>query len=107
MASTLALLRRLAEAKADFVLVGGMAAIVHGSASVTDEGIIDFLGEVLAVGAFQQVAGRAVTVDLGGFTCRVIGLEDLLACKRALGRPKGLRVALELEAVLRRRGPQT
>lgn len=42
-----------------------------------------------------------VALDLGGFSCRVVSLDDLLSCKRALGRPKDLRVVLELEAVKR------
>lgn len=37
MASTLGLLRRLATEKVEFVLVGGMAAIAHGSLSVTED----------------------------------------------------------------------
>lgn len=37
MASTLGLLRRLVAEKVEFVLVGGMAAIAHGSASVTED----------------------------------------------------------------------
>ncbi len=37
MASTLALLRRLVTEKVEFVLVGGVAAIAHGSASVFGE----------------------------------------------------------------------
>lgn len=156
MASTLELLRRLTEARVEFVLVGGMAAVAHGSASVTedvdvcirfdaqtltrvfealrgtnarermnsaraplgddplryvgyrnlyvvtDEGVIDFLSEILAVGGLDEVAKEAVSLDLGGFSCRVIGLKSLILCKRALGRPKDLRVAGELEAVLRR-----
>lgn len=158
MASTLELLRRLSAEKVDFVLVGGMAAIAHGSASVTedvdvcvrfdlatlrgvlravaplnprqrmhparpplgdraeafvghknlyvvtDEGILDLLGDILAVGSFEQVAAHAIELDLGGFTCRVVGLDDLIACKKALGRPKDLRVAAELERVRQRLG---
>lgn len=158
MASTLGLLRRLSTEKVDFVLVGGMAAIAHGSASVTedvdvcirfdeatlraifralagtnprqrmhparpplgddplpfvghrnlyvvtDEGVIDFLGEIVAVGNYDAVAATAMSIDLGGFHCRVLGLEALIACKRALGRPKDLRVALELDQVLTRTG---
>lgn len=37
MASTLELLRRLVREKVEFVLVGGMAAIAHGSLSVTED----------------------------------------------------------------------
>lgn len=35
MASTLALLQRLLTQKVEFVLVGGLAAIAHGSATTT------------------------------------------------------------------------
>jgi predicted nucleotidyltransferase len=155
MASTLELLRRLSAEKVDFVLVGGMAAIAHGSATVTedvdlcirfdlptltavlralagtnprermnpltpkvidparwvgyrnlylvtDEGVIDLLSETLEVGRYDAVAANAVEMDLGGFSCRVIGLEDLIRCKRALGRPKDLNAAAQLDLVKKR-----
>lgn len=160
MASILELLRRLSERGVDFVLVGGMASTVHGSAVVTedldvcirfdeptlakvldaleglrprlrmtperpelskdpkyyvgwqnlyvvsDAGQIDFLGAVTGVGSFEVVARNAIPLDLGGFVCRVMGLDDLIASKRALGRPKDLRVVAELEAVRRRLPPK-
>jgi hypothetical protein len=156
MASTLALLRRLATSNVDFVLVGGLAAIVHGSTVVTedadvclrfdettltrvfdalrgtnprermnvarpllgedprrfigsrnlylatDEGVLDLLGEIVAVGGFDEVRRASIEVELEGFRCRVLSLEALIACKRTLGRPKDLRVVAELEAVLKR-----
>lgn len=67
---------------------------------VTDEGVLDLLGEVVAVGNYEAVRARAVDFDLGGFTCKVLGLEALIECKRALGRPKDHQVARELERVL-------
>lgn len=163
MASTLALLQRLSRQSVDFVLIGGMAAVVHGAASVTedvdvcvrfdhetlrrlllalegtnprqrmhparpvfgpspepfvgnknlylvtDEGVLDLLGEVIGVGGYEEAAATALELDLGGFSCRVLGLEALIACKRALGRPKDLHVARELETLRarleRRRAP--
>jgi predicted nucleotidyltransferase len=156
MASTLDILRRLVEHQVDFVLVGGMAATVHGSTIVTedvdvctrfeldnlqrligalaglhprqrmtparpalptdpssllglknlylitDAGQVDFLGAVTGVGGFQDVARGALALDLGGFECRVMGLEDLIKAKRTLGRDKDLRAAVELERVLQR-----
>lgn len=158
MASTLELLRRLSAEGAQFVLVGGMAAVAHGSPTVTedadvcvrfdldtlqrlaralaglnpkermspqktpfaglleryvgyknlylttDAGVLDLLGEVLAVGDYEACATRAVTMDLGDFTCRVLALDDLIACKRALARPKDLRVVQELQLVKQRLG---
>lgn len=152
MASTLELLRRLSDEKVEFVLVGGMAAIAHGSSTVTedvdvcirfdletpsglfralegtrprermnparpslgaaeqfvgyrnlyivtDEGVLDVLSQVLEVGDYEAAALHAVEMDLGGFRCRVLGLDDLIRCKRALGRPKDLSAANELERV--------
>ena len=156
MASTLGLLRRLVTEKVEFVLVGGMAAIAHGSASVTedvdvcvrfdeatlrgvfralegtnprermnpsrpslgadplrfvgnrnlyvttDEGVIDFLGEITGLGTWERVAKNAVTLTIADFAVSVVGLEDLVTSKRKLARPKDLRVARELELVLTR-----
>lgn len=156
MASTLALLRRLLNEKVDLVLVGGFAAVAHGSAAVTedvdvcvrfdaptvagiqralsglhpiermsparpplsmepgryvgyrnlyvatDEGVVDFLGEITGLGTFERVAANALTLRLADFSVRVVGLADLITSKRALARPKDLRVARELELVLER-----
>lgn len=66
---------------------------------ITDDGVLDLLGEIAAIGDFDKISPHTVEMDLGGFRCRVIGLEDLIACKRAIGRPKDVRVADELELV--------
>lgn len=156
MASTLGLLRRLVTENVEFVLVGGMAAIAHGSLSVTedvdvcirfdeatmrgvfralagtnprermnaarpslgsdplrfvgnrnlyvttDEGVIDFLGEITGLGPYERVAANAVTLQLADFAVHVVGLQDLITSKRTLARPKDQRVARELELVLAR-----
>jgi hypothetical protein len=51
-------------------------------------GVVDFLSEIIGVGPFERVLGESIALDLGGFRCRVLSLSALLACKRALGRPK-------------------
>ncbi|HEX6638955.1 MAG TPA: hypothetical protein VF033_14965 [Steroidobacteraceae bacterium] len=43
-----------------------------------------------------------VEVELFGSRVRVIGLEDLIAAKEALGREKDLLAAKELRAILER-----
>ncbi|MBL9038395.1 MAG: hypothetical protein JNG84_07775 [Archangium sp.] len=155
MASTLELLRRLAAEQVDFVLVGGMAAVAHGSTTVTedadvcirfdlatlervlravgplsprermnpnrpalgsdagrfvgyrnldlttDEGVLDLLGDVIGVGDFSSVSAASIDMNLGDFTCRVLGLDALIRCKTALGRPKDRQVVSELELVQR------
>lgn len=64
----------------------------------TDIGRLDLLGET-PVGGFAELLGRAVPMKLAGVTVSVIALDDLIASKRALGRPKDLLVATELEAI--------
>lgn len=73
----------------------------------TDAGQVDFLGEVTGVGSFAAVHQGALTLDLGGFSCPVMGLDDLIRAKRALGRDKDLRVARELEVVAKKLDPSS
>jgi hypothetical protein len=148
---SLELLRRLADARVDFVVVGGMAATFHGTTIVTDDldvcvrfdletcgrlltalsgvdarermrpdrrplatdpneyvglrnlyvtcslGVLDLLGEVTGVGSFDVIRAASMPVELDGFTVQLMSLAQLLASKRAMGRPKDLRVAVELE----------
>ena len=69
---------------------------------VTDEGVIDFLGEITGLGTWERVAANSVTLQLADFSVSVVGLEDLITSKRKLARPKDQRVARELELVLAR-----
>lgn len=149
------LLEHLVEARVDFVVVGGIAAIAHGSASftsdldisyapdsenldrlgavlvaldarlrgVTDDvpfvpdgralrharaltlatelGPIDLLAEPDGSPAYAQLRGRAVEADMAGVTVRVASLDDLIAMRKAAGRPKDLVAVEELEAIQR------
>jgi hypothetical protein len=139
----------------DFVVVGGMAAVAHGSAALTqdldityagDQPNLDRLGEVLVgLGArlrgvaedvpfipdgrtlrhtrvlgletpsgkldllaepdgspvYAQLRERADRVQIAGVMVRIASLEDLIAMKKAAGRPKDLVAVEELEAILR------
>jgi predicted nucleotidyltransferase len=154
-----ALLRRLVEGGVDFVVVGGVAAVLHGSASFTqdldisyapDDGNLDRLGSVL-VGLGARLRGvtddvpfvpdgrtlrrtRALTLEtppgpivlvaqpdefpvydrlreradreqIAGVEVLIASLDDLIAMKKAAGRPKDLVAVEELEAIKRlRRG---
>lgn len=153
MQQTPELLRRLVDAGVEFVVIGGMAAIAHGSATftqdfditasfsednlarllkalapfhpryalavpkrsvtespaelsanrnlylLTDLGRLDILSEVPPVGAYADVAVRATTLELYGRPCRIMGLDDLIAVKRHLGRDKDRLVERELLAL--------
>jgi predicted nucleotidyltransferase len=63
---------------------------------------IDFLVTIDGVGA-KELFARAVTGELDGVPVRVIGLEDLIANKRAAGRPQDLLDVTFLETVRARR----
>jgi predicted nucleotidyltransferase len=51
----------------------------------------------------EQVIGRAESVDVGGLTVPVISIEDLIANKRAAGRPQDLADVALLQRLLRAR----
>jgi hypothetical protein len=72
----------------------------------TDLGRLDLIGET-PLGGYAELAERAQTVPLAGRPVQVIALDDLIAIKRALGRPKDILVATELEAVRERLGTET
>jgi predicted nucleotidyltransferase len=49
---------------------------------------------------FERLAGRSISVEILGVRVRVAGLDDLIAMKRAAGRPKDL-IELEILGALR------
>jgi predicted nucleotidyltransferase len=153
--SPVELLRRLVAGGVDFVVVGGVAAVAHGSAAftkdldisyadepenlerlgrvlvslearlrgVTDDvpfipdgrtlrrtriltletpiGLIDLLARPDGAPVYERLRERALVTDLGGAEVRVASLEDLIAMKKAAGRPRDLVAVEELEAIQR------
>jgi hypothetical protein len=83
--------------------------ITHGLNFTLDTavGAIDVLGEIVAGGRYEDLAPRSVTMELFGASCLCLGVEALIANKRAVGRPKDLETIAELELILeaaKRRG---
>jgi len=150
------LLQKLADGKFPFVIIGGYAAVMHGSTMVTrdldvcallteenvqklrellaewnpthritaqqlsflqfpqsgpvnnlylrtDVGVIDVLSTVLGVGDFERLRSNAEDYELRGRIFQVIALEDLIAAKEAVGRPKDLLAVEELRAIADKR----
>ncbi len=147
------LLRALAGAEVDFVVVGGVAAFAHGSARLTldldvvysrrpenlqrlvaaltplkpylrgappglpfrwdaetlrrglnftlrsDLGDVDVLGEITGGGGYDDLKPHSALTVLFGIECSCLGLEKLIATKRAAGRPKDIEAIAELEAI--------
>jgi len=151
------ILRALVARGVDFVVIGGIAAVLHGSARTTfdldlafsqdaanrealarvlldlnarlrgvsedvpftpdaralheievltlatDAGDLDVLARPAGAPPYARLRARADRYDLGGFAVLVAGLPDLIAMKRAAGRPKDLADVEELETILRLR----
>lgn len=148
------LLKRLLEFDIDFVLAGGLAAVVHGSPVVTqdidiciainevevrklrnalkdlkprhrmnpnfkpsfleypeslegvqniyletDLGVLDILSELKPVGSFETIKENAIAISLYGYQCKVIALDDLIAIKETMNRPKDKETLLHLRAL--------
>lgn len=57
--------------------------------------------DVLGIDTFAGLSERASMMDFGGFSVRVASLDDLIAMKRAAGRPKDQAHLYELLALRR------
>ena len=68
----------------------------------TDLGIVDIIREVTGVGDFNRIAAKAVVVDLFKTRVKVMSVDDLIAAKLALGRPKDLAMVKELRLIQER-----
>ena len=144
----------LAQGQVEFVVVGGISAVLHGAPIVTrdidvcyrrvdanlvrlaealqpfqlrlrdlPEGLsnvfdlhslrqgtnftltadgqaLDLLGLMSGIGGYDDIIARAVEMEIGDQTIKVLSLEDLIRTKRAAGRPKDLAVIPTLEATL-------
>ena len=108
------LLQHLVDGDVRFILVGGFAATVRGSARTTIErglnftlttsaGDLDLLGEVAGSGPYEQLPPHSDTIQVFGLDTRVVTLARLIHLKRAAGRPKDLEAIAELELLQSRR----
>lgn len=148
-----ALLKTLTEQEVAFIVVGGAAAIAHGSARLTQDldivyqrsqinldrlvaaldtlqpylrgvppglpfrwdrstlerglnftlvtslGDIDLLGEIPGGGRYEDLSSGAIHLQVFHTDCLCLSLAQLIAAKRAAGRPKDLDALAELEAI--------
>jgi hypothetical protein len=61
---------------------------------------LDLLGEMAAIGRYEDVVGQAAELGVAGFKIKVLSLADLIATKQAVGRPKDLAAIPVLKATL-------
>jgi predicted nucleotidyltransferase len=69
----------------------------------TNLGPLDLLAWLEPLGTYESVIDRAERMDLGSIRVLVIGLDDLIAIKRHINRPKDQVAAVQLEALRRLR----
>ena len=62
----------------------------------TDIGILDVMSEIPNIGDFNRVNQGAVEIDIFGFKCKVMGLDDLIEVKKNLKRAKDQALYREL-----------
>jgi hypothetical protein len=67
----------------------------------SSEGSLDLLADPPGAPPYDELRARALAIELEGRAILVAGLDDLLAMKRAAGRPRDLEDAEALEAIAR------
>jgi len=87
------LLRALAGAGVEFIVVGGVAG------KGTTRGDLDLLGEVVGGGGYEALLPHSQALEMFGLRCLCLELDKLIEVKRAAGRPKDLEAIAELETI--------
>lgn len=93
---------RMTPGKLPFVLTQEMAQGLKNLYLGTRWGQVDCLGEVKGLGAFGEVAGHSVEIELPVGRCRVLGIDGLIRSKEAMGRPQDKLAVLQLRAIKER-----
>ena len=61
-------------------------------------GRLDIVGAPAGAAPYPQLKRRAITSNVGGVEVQIAGLDDLIAMKRAAGRPLDLQDIADLTA---------
>jgi hypothetical protein len=93
---------RLRGADRDLPFHADAHALKHGDhfTFTTSAGNLDLLGTPAGSGGYAALARTATRMDVGGIVVAVAAIEDLIAMKRAAGRPKDL-IEVEVLAAVR------
>jgi predicted nucleotidyltransferase len=67
---------------------------------------LDLLGEMSAIGGYEQIIGQAADLTLADIPVKVLSLEQLIATKEAAGRTKDLAALPNLREALERKQKQ-
>jgi predicted nucleotidyltransferase len=86
-----------------FVIDARSLALGNSFTLQTDIADLDLLGYVEPVGDYEGLAVRAETVRVGEVDLKCIALDDLIAVKQHIGRPKDRESLMQLLAIKRLR----
>lgn len=86
-----------------FLLDAQSLALGANFTFTTDLGPLDLLGWVEPLGTYEDLVGRAEQIALDTVNLQVIGLDDLIAIKRHISRPKDKAALFQLETLKRLR----
>jgi predicted nucleotidyltransferase len=150
------LIGALVDSKVRFILIGGVAATVHGSSRLTrdvdvvydrqpenierliqalsphhpvlrdapaglpfrfdrmtvaaglnftlktDLGDLDVFGEIAGGGTYSNLLPQTISIEVFGRRCDCLSIDQLIAVKRAAGRPRDVEAVAELELIRER-----
>ncbi len=65
----------------------------------TDLGVLDILSQAQPAGSFAEIKSRSFEIPLFGRKCRVISIDDLIAVKEKMNRPKDHQAVRELRLI--------
>ena len=65
----------------------------------TPFGDLDLLGYLEPIGDFEAISANAETMDIGGFSVKVISLDDLIKIREYIRRPKDQQSLFQLRAI--------
>ena len=72
----------------------------------TDDGPVDFLGEVLGVGDFEKVLASSVITNTPAGQFRILNIDTLIIAKEAAGRDRDKIAVLQLRGIRNSAHPQ-
>ncbi len=105
--------------RVEFVVIGGLAMISHGSAYVTKDvdvcysrspeniAALAYISLSSDIGTYDKVVAMSAEREIYGLRIRILSLEGLIAAKKAAGRTKDKLHLLELEELKKMRDEGT
>jgi|ERR1700677_4403901 len=90
-----------------FVMPGDFQRKLRNLYLATDDGPIDFLGEVLGVGDYEKVFAASVVANTSAGSFRVLNIDTLIISKEAAGRDRDKAAVIQLRGIRNSAHPES